>query len=208
MKRVIIFITFFSCFLNISFSQENKVNSEGGLLIGMGHSISINNDFNDYYKSNFNGLFEGGVFYKLNHFKNIVLKSEFNFKTASIPHQFDNSYKGISNQLIMGLNVKCGINKKNLQTNSIDFLFGAGIYTLDQIRVPDPISGLNSIEDGFGAYWGMSLDIEISYIIPIGTKKVGMSSRFCTLPNITFLNKNDVPEFYSFNATMAMFYTF
>jgi hypothetical protein len=46
------------------------------------------------------------------------------------------------------------------------------------------------------------------YSIPIDKNHIGLSWRFFLMPNLTFLNRSDVPEFYHFGNSINIVFGF
>ena len=193
------------------FAQKpTKPTSEGGILVGIGYSGLLNSNINSYYKKITNNHFESAVFYRKNYLNNkLTIKYEYNQKAFTSKFQFNETNHGIAEQGLMGFSAKWKYNKNGIDKRNFELLLGAGLYTiLGQRRVPDPFSGLQEIDDGYFSYCGVSFDFEFSYGIPLDKYTVGAAWRFSILPNLTFFNRNNVPEFYHAGSSIAIYSTF
>lgn len=198
------------CQSGLGLSQSNSKRTETGIVFGLGVSSLINENIHIYYKSRFNPMFDYALFYRVNYpEKRFSIKTEYVMQVFSSPYQFNESSDAIVEQGLMGVNLKAGtMNRKDPNIRAFDFHGGIGLYTIGQTRIPEPSSGLKAFEDKFGAYFGLSFNGEFSYSIPIDKYRVGMAWRFYILPNITFFNSKNVPEFYHFGNSLALISSF
>lgn len=204
------FVIFCMLFLLANYSTDAQIHSnETGLSIGYGFSSILNSNTSLYFSNNYNGLFEVSPFYRINFDeKPIALKLEYSQRTIFSEIEFNDEFNARASQAYMGINLKCSYTKKNPSIRAFELFWGLGFYTLAQKRTPNPVSGLNSLDDGFAPYWGISFDADFSYSIPIDKYRVGMAWRIFALPNITFFNKNNVQEFYHIGSSISLFTSF
>lgn len=189
--------------------QAQNKKHEVGLFLGHGVSSLINSNESSYFTDFYNGALEAAPFYRIN-FKeqSFALKFEYTQRAIFSEYQFNNLFNARVSQAYMGVNIKGSYIKSDPSTRVFEFFGGVGLYTLGQKRTPNPISGINPINDGFAPYWGMSIEVDLSYSIPIDKYRVGMAWRVFALPNLTFFNRNGIPEFYHLGSTISLFTSF
>lgn len=187
------------------YSQEPNI-ERNGIVFGSYFDQLINSKIDAYYKNIYGIGFNAIFFHKINISKiNHFLYAELDIKNNSNNFKYDNNHSGIVNQTKLGMNLMVSLSRKVNEDNE-EFIMGAGIYTVSQKRIPDPLSNLDIINDGFGAYYGIVFNAGYTYKINLGDNKLGISYRLFYYPDITFSNSKDCPEFYSFGATIALRY--
>lgn len=208
MKNLNVFCLFLLVLISFdSFSQRDDT-KKSGLMFGFGSSWISNNNFDDYYTYRSNLAFNMIAFQELNSKKlSRSLFAEFDIKYLSSQFRFNENFNGIVSQAKMGVNLMINLMKKQTDKN-IDLLIGPGFYSLFQKRIPDPISNLKEIDDGFASYWGISINYALMYNIPVGKNYVGASCRIFWHPDLTFFNNKNVPEFYNTGIIIGMNYCF
>ena len=208
MKIRIAFLLLITSIFSLAVSANgNNSKGETGFLLSHGYSFLMNGQLDMYYIENPNAVIEFAPFYRRN-LNKLALKTEFTQRYVSSQYNFNDDYHGRVVQSFVGMNLKCSYSEKGFDDRTFELFLGAGIYTLYQKRVPDYFSGLKEIEDGFAPYWGLSIEAEFSYSIPVGKNRVGMAWRLFAMPNATFFNRKDTPEFYHMGTTLAMFTSF
>lgn len=209
MRKSLVLFTLLLVFFANHTSTAQKKNNETGLLIGHGFSSILNSDASLYFTDNYNGVFEVSPFYRINFEEPpISLKFEYTQRTILSEFGFNEDFNARISQAYMGLNIKGSYTKLDPSIRAFEFFCGIGLYTLAQKRIPNPLSDLNSIDDGFAPYWGISFEADFSYSIPIDKYRVGMAWRLFALPNITFFNKNSIQEYYHLGSSISIFTSF
>jgi|GEM_PF-2175073 len=204
MKKFILFlgvIFFVSPFYVFSQKGENFISGFSG---GLNFGSLVNSEFDDYYKYNPGIGLNLTSFYGLkSNALNRMVYFGFEAKNSSFVYRYNTSTNAIVNQTKIGLTLSGDVYRYKADI-PLEIIVGAEIYTLDQRRLPDPTSGLNGINDGFGAYWGVAFNAGLIYKFDFGKMPFGISYNVSFYPNLTFLNKNDVPEFYSVETSISM----
>lgn len=207
MKRFTILILLFFLVPLKVLPQKEKF-EKNGISAGISLTWLTNQELDSYYKYNNSAGYHMMTYHGFNLLgSNRLFFLELDYRTSSNLYKFDDSNNGITSQTKIGFNFTGNLFKESPNA-PFEILIGSGIYTLWQERIPDPLSGLQEINDGFGAYWGIVINAGLSYSIPIGKSFVGMSYRFFWYPDLTFFNKNDVPEFYSTGSSLLINFNF
>ncbi|HNV52524.1 MAG TPA: hypothetical protein PLH91_12255 [Tenuifilaceae bacterium] len=196
----------------VTFSQQKKEYKKDNISIfaGIGVSELVNSGIEEYYRQNLNPMLQTVCSHELD-FNGInhTFMAELDMKVMSSDFKFDDLHEGIVSQGTMGLNFLFNIKNKTKNT-PFDIFIGPGIYTvLSQKRIPkNPVAGVAEINDDYCSYSGLSINSSVSYSIPIDNNNVGAALRFFYHPEITFLNRNNTPEFNSMGVLVAVFLRF
>ncbi|MCT4637851.1 MAG: hypothetical protein N4A72_09085 [Bacteroidales bacterium] len=202
-KQTLALITLLlSGILNISAQEENSKGTTG-MFFNYGFAQQIGGESNDYTRSKMNNCFEFGAFAESKFANsNTYAKIEFSYRFLNADYKFGDKIPGIAKQMVPSINFKVGRGKDNFKC-----YLGTGIYTVAQNRIADPVfSDLPKIKDGFFAYWGMNVELEVQGTIKVDRYTTGVSVRFFVQPPFTIASKKDVPKFYHSGITLGIMF--
>lgn len=189
--------------------ESTKPNqAEVGIFYGMGSSYDVwGTNANSFTKNRYHSMPEFGVYYDL------PFSGRYHFKSEYVSRFFNSdillgAVEGIASQTNVGLNLKLGKSFAASNNGSVDFYVGPGIYTVDQKRIPNQSTGMGLVNDGFGAYWGMSVEFELDGSMAFGNSRMGLAARLFFQPPFTISSKSDVPKYYHHGFSIAWFLAF
>ncbi len=180
------------------------------IFAGVGVSSLSNSGIDSYYRLKMNPMLQTGCSHELN-FSGInhTFAVELDMKVMASDFKFDDSHDGIVSQGTMGLNFLFNLKRKTKST-PFDFFIGPGVYTvLSQKRIPkNPATGVTEIDDDYCSYSGLSLNSSISFSVPVDNYRIGSAIRMFYHPNVTFLKRDNTPEFNSIGVLVSAFIRF
>lgn len=180
------------------------------IFAGVGVSSLSNSGIDSYFRLKMNPMLQTGCSHELN-FSGInhSFAVELDMKVMASDFKFDDSQEGLVSQGTMGLNFLFNLKSKT-KSSPVDFFLGPGVYTvLTQKRIPkNPSAGVTEIDDKYCSYSGLSLNSSVSFSVPVDNYRIGSALRVFYYPDVTFLNRDNTPEFNTMGVLVSAFIRF
>lgn len=176
--------------------------------LATGSTYGLGNNAADMAKAELRPSLEFGIALRMAEEKSVKFKVEYANRYTTSSYAFEPNVGGIVRQSGMVLNVKAGTNLLKSGDAALEVFGGVGVVGTMQKRIPNAWEATQqTINDGFGAYWGMSIDLEFAASIPLGSGRTGLAIRTFMHPPFTFAAKDNVPKIYQQGIALAWFCT-